>query len=127
MASGNRSDKRWLRAYGDDLAERIQQKKDNIKAKEDEIVALRVDLRKDQDEFDEVFRPHVAAARQQDTTDRNASASSSGAAAPVNKRIGVADSTGATLALKRAKLGTQRSAGTQTEMHMGHFESSDDE
>ena len=115
MANGGRVDKRWLRAYGDELAERIQQKNDNIKAKEDELIALKTDVRKDQDELDDAFTPHVAAARRQAAADRDASASSSSAAAPVNKRpAGVAASSGNTVALKRAKLDTQRSVGTQT-------------
>ena len=112
----NRADKRFLRAFGDELAEKIETNKQKLedlkKEYDDKRAPIEAELAADEDKFDEVFRPAAYAAKRR--AEREA------AEAPAAKRgatASTASSSGAQrqLNLQKAALSVRRTVGTQTE------------
>ena len=115
-AMANRVDKRFLRAFGDELAEKIEvnkQKLEDLKKEyDDKRAPIEAELAADEDKFDEMFRPAVYAEKRR--------AEQEAAEAPAAKRgatASPASSSGAQrqLNLQKAALSVRRTVGTQTE------------
>ena len=93
-----RSQKRYLRAYGDELNEKIATKRQDIIDVEEILAEMKRDLEADEAEYNELFRPTTAAARAEAVARRCPAASS-----------------GAVLSLKKPRIAVVRSRATQTD------------